>query len=43
MLKLLNPSSPSSTWLSAFWTDFRRRLVNLLGYSLSSISPSLAL
>ena len=40
MLKLLNPSS---TWLSAFWTDFRRRLVNLLGYSLSSISPSLAL
>lgn len=43
MLKTLNPSDTSSAWLPAFWTDFRRRLVNLLGYSLASVPPSLAL
>jgi len=42
MLKLLD-SSTNSNWLHEFWTDFRRRLVNLLGYQLSSLAPSLAL
>merc|ERR1719348_2060818 len=44
MLKVLEePAVPSSSWLSLFWADFRRRLVSLLGYNLSSLSPSLAL
>merc|ERR1719470_218794 len=42
MLKVLERSSDTA-WLPAFWTDFRRRLVNLLGYQLSSLPPSLAL
>ena len=42
MLKLLE-SDTRSSWLSEFWTDFRHRLVNLLGYQLSAIPPSLAL
>jgi len=42
MLKLLD-SSTNSNWLHEFWTDFRRRLVNLLGYQLSLLAPSLAL
>jgi len=42
MLKLLDTTS-DSTWLTAFWTDFKRRLVHLLGYQLSSLPPSLAL
>ena len=42
MLKLLE-SSTTSSWLSEFWADFRHRLVNLLGYQLSSLPPSLAL
>merc|ERR1719430_2673955 len=44
MLKVLDETtSPSSSWLGLFWADFRRRLVSLLGYNLSSLSPSLAL
>jgi len=44
MLKVLEePAGPSSSWLGLFWADFRRRLVSLLGYNLSSLSPSLAL
>ena len=43
MLKTLSQGASSSSWLSEFWTDFRHRLVNLLGYQLSSLSPSLAL
>merc|ERR1719309_832815 len=43
MLKVLDETaSPSSSWLGLFWADFRRRLVSLLGYNLSSLSPSLA-
>ena len=42
MLKLLE-STTSSSWLPEFWTDFRHRLVNLLGYQLSALPPSLAL
>merc|ERR1719232_376489 len=42
MLRTLDTGS-SSSWLPEFWTDFRRRLVNLLGYQLSSLPPSLAL
>jgi hypothetical protein len=26
-------------WLSAFWADFRRRFVNLLGYEFRKFSP----
>jgi len=43
MLKVLDSSSNNTSWLTEFWTDFRRRLVNLLGYQLSSLPPSLAL
>jgi N-acetyltransferase 10 len=42
MLKALS-TSKNSEWLSAFFTDFRRRVTSLLGYELSSLSPSLAL
>jgi len=42
MLKVLERSSDTA-WLIAFWTDFRRRLVSLLGYQMSSLPPSLAL
>jgi len=43
MLKVLDSSSNNTSWLTEFWADFRRRLVNLLGYQLSSLPPSLAL
>merc|ERR1712240_538161 len=43
MLKVLDSTSNNTTWLTEFWTDFRRRLVNLLGYQLSTLPPSLAL
>ena len=42
MLKSLQ-SPPASDWLPAFFTDFRRRLVNLLGYELRTLAPSVAL
>ena len=41
MLKVLGGDSGS--WLSEFWTDFRHRLVHLLGYQLAALPPSLAL
>jgi len=41
MLKELDASKCS--WLPDFWSDFRRRLVNLLGFQLTSLTPSLAL
>jgi N-acetyltransferase 10 len=43
MLKVLDLADPSSKWLPLFWTDFRARLVSLLGYSLSALQPALAL
>ncbi|XP_030767418.1 RNA cytidine acetyltransferase isoform X1 [Sitophilus oryzae] len=45
MLDVLNADErqDSSTWLSAYWTDFRRRFINLLAYQFSKFSPSLAL
>jgi len=33
----------SAAWLPAFFTDFKRRLVSLLGFELRSLPPSLAL
>jgi len=42
MLKDLEGGS-SSAWLPAFFTDFKRRLVSLLGFELRSLPPSLAL
>lgn len=45
MLHVLNSeeSPQNSRWLTAYWTDFRRRFINLLGYQFSKFSPSLAL
>jgi len=42
MLKALD-TCKNSEWLPAFYTDFRRRLVNLLGFELKSLAPSLGL
>jgi N-acetyltransferase 10 len=30
-------------WLQAFWLDFRRRFISLLGFQFRSMSPALAL
>ncbi|XP_066257074.1 RNA cytidine acetyltransferase isoform X1 [Euwallacea similis] len=45
MLNVLNSSEnpENSRWLNAYWADFRRRFINLLGYQFSKFSPSLAL
>lgn len=47
MLKVLSnqldDSAPSDQWLQAFWVDFKRRYVNLLGYQFRKMSPALAL
>ena len=45
MLKVLAGDSGNKSlgWLLEFWTDFRHRLVHLLGYQLSALAPSLAL
>ena len=43
MLKNLVRHNTSTCDLAAFWTDFRRRLLNLLGYQLRSLCPKLAL
>lgn len=36
-------SSSDNKWLSAFWNDFRRRVVNLLGFDFRKFSPTMAL
>ncbi|CAL8261192.1 unnamed protein product [Merluccius merluccius] len=45
MLKDLRTEEVSehAQWLSAFWTDFRRRFISLLSYQFSSFQPSMAL
>ncbi|TRY75386.1 hypothetical protein TCAL_06345 [Tigriopus californicus] len=44
MLKSLNTDQKQlSPWLPAFWTDFRKRIVNLLGFDFRKFSPALAL
>ncbi|XP_043938781.1 RNA cytidine acetyltransferase [Protopterus annectens] len=48
MLKMLrveegDSHTEESNWLSAFWTDFRRRFISLLAYQFNSFSPTLAL
>ncbi|XP_044254594.1 RNA cytidine acetyltransferase [Tribolium madens] len=43
MLNVLNDEEGGNDWLMAYWSDFRRRFVNLLGYQFSKFSPSLAL
>jgi N-acetyltransferase 10 len=30
-------------WLQAFWLDFRRRFISLLGFQFRKMSPALAL
>lgn len=43
MLSILNDENKESDWLGAYWGDFRRRFVNLLGYQFSKFTPALAL
>lgn len=48
MLKVLRnqleDSAPvDSQWLHAFWSDFRRRFISLLGFQFRKMSPALAL
>eukprot|EP00095_Tigriopus_kingsejongensis_P007801 maker-scaffold370_size193435-snap-gene-0.44 protein:Tk07801 transcript:maker-scaffold370_size193435-snap-gene-0.44-mRNA-1 annotation:"n-acetyltransferase 10 isoform x1" len=45
MLKALNQGEGErlSPWLPAFWKDFRKRFVNLLGFEFRKFSPALAL
>lgn len=47
MLHILNTSNTSSykenEWLKAYWTDFRKRFINLLAYQFKTFHPSLAL
>ena len=46
MLKLLcaeEKSGTSTKWLPEFWTDFRRRMVNLMGFEFRKFSPNLSL
>ena len=51
MLKMLNHtedehvdrSDETTAWLPLFWSDFRRRFVNLLGYDFRKFSPAFAL
>lgn len=39
---MLHPFT-QNTWLSAYWADFKRRFISLLGYQFRAFSPSLAL
>ena len=48
MLKVLKNQLDDLThgdgqWLQAFWSDFRRRFLSLLGYQFRKMSPALAL
>lgn len=47
MLKVLknqlDDAPINDEWLQAFWIDFRRRFVSLLGYQFRQLSPALAL
>jgi len=49
MLKVLSnqqsegPAPAHKKWLEAFWSDFRRRFVSLLGFQFRKMSPALAL
>ncbi|XP_069755546.1 RNA cytidine acetyltransferase [Narcine bancroftii] len=47
MLKILNEEEFMETaqknWLRAYWTDFQRRFLSLLGYQFSNFPPSVAL
>jgi len=45
MLKALNieEEGRDTSWLPAFWTDFRQRLLALMGYQFRGFTPSMAL
>lgn len=47
MLKVLknqlDDAPVNDQWLQAFWIDFRRRFISLLGYQFRKLSPALAL
>ncbi|KAI3660400.1 hypothetical protein MP638_002483 [Amoeboaphelidium occidentale] len=45
MIRTLNSGgiSVDKSWLYAFWKDFRKRFINLLGFEFRSFVPSLAL
>ncbi|KAJ8971724.1 hypothetical protein NQ317_002554 [Molorchus minor] len=44
MINVLNSDkSFENNWMSYYWTDFRKRFINLLGYQFKKFSPGLAL
>lgn len=47
MLKILNEEefvdTAQKNWLHAYWTDFRKRFLSLLGYQFSNFPPSVGL
>lgn len=44
MLHVLNsPIQKGDHWLHAYWTDFRKRFINLLAYQFKTFHPSMAL
>ncbi|XP_063910172.1 RNA cytidine acetyltransferase isoform X2 [Zophobas morio] len=43
MLNVLNNDDNNDDWLLAYWTDFRKRFINLLSFQFSKFSPALAL
>lgn len=43
MINTLNDNDSNSSWLSAYWKDFRRRFVSLLSYQFKKFPPSMAL
>lgn len=44
MIHILNTELvKEDDWLGAYWTDFRRRFVNLLAYQFKKFTPALAL
>lgn len=45
MLNVLHAdeNSESDDWLTAYWTDFRKRFISLLSFQFRSFSPSLSL
>lgn len=46
MLNVLNMDDvelKENNWLTAYWTDFRKRFISLLSYQFSSFTPALTL
>ncbi|KAK9701707.1 Helicase [Popillia japonica] len=43
VLKMNDSEIKQDNWLTAYWTDFRKRFISLLSYQFSSFTPSLSL